>query len=95
MQANREAMKAVADKGERIYAETIEPLIDFERERGNFIVIDVDSGDYEIDKRDAEASRRLRERRPHGNLYGLRVGFAAAYRMGGRLRMRDDDHRQG
>ena len=60
MQVNREAMRAVADKGERIYAETIKPLIDFERERGKFVVIDVDSGDYEIDKRDAEASRRLR-----------------------------------
>jgi hypothetical protein len=50
---------------------------------GHFLIVDILSGDYEIDEEDLAASNRLLARRPNGVLYGLRIGYPAAYRLGG------------
>lgn len=81
MSVDQNAAKAIADKGEKIYEETIKPSINFEQEKGKFVVIDVNTGDYEIDKRDVTATRRLRERHPEAFTYAVRVGRPTAYRM--------------
>ena len=83
MPIDQEAAKLNAIKGEKIYAETIKPHIDLEKEKGNFVVIDVNSGDYEIDRRDAAATRRLFDRRPNAVTYAVRVGHRTAYKMVG------------
>ena len=91
MTIDQNAAKAITAKGKKIYEDAIKPLIDVEREKGKFVVIDVDTGDYEIDKRDIVATNRLLERRPGAMTYGVRVGFLAAYRMGGRNWLPDND----
>ena len=83
MAIDQTAAKLIADKGEKIYAETINPHIDLDAERGKFVVIDVNSGDYEIDKRDAAATRRLIDRHPNAVTYAVKVGRPTAYRMTG------------
>ncbi len=83
MSSNSDWAEKVAVRGEAIYQEYIEPLVN-PLHYGKFVVIDIETGDYEIDKRDAVATRRLRERRPEAITYGVRVGFLTAYRMGGR-----------
>jgi hypothetical protein len=80
---DQKAAKAIADRGEKIYAENIKPHIDIEKEKGKFVVIDVDTGDYEIDRRDAAATRRLVDRHPDAVTYAVRIGRPTAYRMGG------------
>jgi len=72
----------VAEIGERIYRERIREIVWPEQE-GKFLVMDIDSGDYEIDEKDIRASLRLHERRPEGILYGVRIGSDTAYRIGG------------
>src|SRR4051794_28141876 len=52
---------------------------------GREIVIDVESGDYEIDACGLAASQRLMARRPGAPLYGVRVGYNAVYAIGGVL----------
>ncbi len=84
MTLDQKAAKAIADKGQKIFDESIKPTIDLEEERGKFVVIDVETGDYEVDKRGLEASRRLRRRNPGAVTYRVRIGFTAALRMGGR-----------
>jgi hypothetical protein len=42
---------------------------------GKMIILDVSTGDYEIDEEGIEAARRLRLRHPEGTLYGLRIGY--------------------
>ena len=64
--------------GETIYEERIRTRIG-PVEKGTFVVIDVESGDYEVDARDARATRRLLKRRPDAVTYGARVGHRAAY----------------
>jgi hypothetical protein len=70
--------------GQRIYREQIEPTLSAD-DKGRFVVIDVDSGDYEIADRDIEATMELMKRRQPGRFYGLRVGYNAAYRLGTRF----------
>ena len=70
----------IAVRGEALYQEHIKPVVD-PLHYGKFVVIDIETGDYEIAKRDAVASRKLRERQPGATTYGVRVGFPTAYRM--------------
>ena len=73
----------VCDRGEKIYADQIKVLVE-PKENGKFIVIDIESGDYEVHEKMFTASRQLRERRPDCVGYGGRVGYDAAYHIGGR-----------
>jgi hypothetical protein len=72
----------VVSRGEAIYAQSIrhqvEPTL-----RGKFLVMDIESGDYEVDEEDLQASERLLARRPQAVVYGLRIGHPAAFRIGG------------
>ncbi len=90
MSIDQESLKAIAEKGEKIYLEAIKPHIDLEQERGNFVVIEVETGDYEIDRRDAVATRRLLDRHPEAVTYAVRVGRPTAYRMTGMKVVRPD-----
>ena len=71
----------IAARGEAIYRERIAPHVTSAR-KGWFVVIDVESGDYEIGEQDAVATRRLLQRRPSAVTYGVRVGHRAAYSHG-------------
>ena len=59
----------IGRKGEALYQEKIKPVVD-PLHYGKFVVIDVETGDYEIDKRDIVATDRLLERRPGAMTYG-------------------------
>ena len=71
-----------AEFAETIYREKIRPTLT-EADIGKLVVIDVNSGEYEIDENDAEASRRLHERLPDAFGYCIRVGYSAVYFFGG------------
>ena len=73
----------ISERAKKIYAEQIKALVEPE-ENGKFIVIDIESGDYEIHEKGLVASRRLRERRPDSVGFGGRVGYETAYHIGGR-----------
>ena len=72
----------VSTRGEAIYREKIRHLVE-PQEHGKFVVIDIETGDYELDTNDATATRRLQQRRSEAVIYGLRVGYRAAYSIGG------------
>lgn len=76
----------IAARGTKIYEDKIRSKVEQDH-HGEFVIIDIDSGDYELDPKDIEASTRLKARRPEAIMFGLRVGFAAAYRLGGRFRV--------
>jgi hypothetical protein len=44
-------------------------------------VLDVEIGEYEIDRNDLAALKRLRAKRPGSPLFVLRIGYSSAYRM--------------
>ena len=47
------------------------------------MVVDIETGDYEIDADDLAATKRALAKRPDAVLYGLRIGYPTAYRLGG------------
>ena len=49
--------------------------------KGDFAVVDVRSGEYEIDSSDAAATKRLMARKPDAVTYSIRIGYPSAYRM--------------
>ena len=51
---------------------------------GRMVVIDVNTGDYEIDD-DLTATLKLRKRNPGAITWGERVGYPAPYRMSSRI----------
>lgn len=50
---------------------------------GKIIMIDADSGDYEIDDVGIAASERLRQRHPNAVFCALRIGYEAVDGFGG------------
>jgi len=55
--------------------------------KGEFLAMDIETGDYEIDREDIAAIKRIKTRRPDAVLYILRVGHPTAYRLGGGFRV--------
>lgn len=74
----------VESQGEAIYEQQIRAIVEVEN-KGRFLVIDIETGEYEIDEDDLIATKHLLARQPNAILYGLRVGYPSAYRLGGRF----------
>ncbi len=74
--------------GDEIYERDIRGLVE-PKYVGKFLVLDVLSGDYEIDDDDFEASRRSEAKHPDGVRYLIRIGYDAAFSFGGALRPRE------
>jgi hypothetical protein len=68
----------IGERGVRIYEsklrETLEPKFN-----GQFVAIDVDTGDYEISGEAADASDQLWERCPDAQILIERIGYPAAF----------------
>ena len=75
--------------GRAIYREKIRPLV-HPQHKGKLLVIDLETGDYEMDYSSAQARDRLEERNPECFTYTVRVGFRAAFHFGG-SRTPDDE----
>jgi hypothetical protein len=70
----------VARSGEEIYERDFRSNVESEH-RGKFLVIDIESGHYEIDRNALEATHRVMARQPHGERYLLRVGSPAPFQI--------------
>ena len=81
MSTEKYTIDEVCDRGDQIYEEQIKHLVEPEH-NGKFIVIDIESGDYEMDEEHPAASKRMRERRPQSVRYAGRIGEDATYHIG-------------
>ena len=68
--------------GDAIYDQQIRSTRQPE-DRGKFVAIDVDTGEYEMDEDDYKAVMGLRARMPAADSWLVRVGYAATCRIGG------------
>ena len=81
MATEKYTIDEVCDRGEQIYEEQIKHLVEPDH-NGKFIVIDIESEDYEIAENMLIAEDRLKGRRPEAVGFGARVGHNSAYDMG-------------
>ncbi len=73
----------IARRGQDIYDRDIRPKVENEH-HGKFLVVDVDTGDFEVDTDELKAIQRATARHPDGARYILRVGYPATHRLGAR-----------
>ena len=73
----------IVERGTLIYEQRLRALLE-PAHIGKYVVIDVETGDYEVDADHMAASDRAAARRPDAVLYATRVGSRTIARMGGR-----------
>ena len=72
-----------ARRGDEIYDRDISPHVG-PTDEGKFVVIDIETGEYEVDQDELAASDRLLARRLNAQMWTRRVGFRCARRFGPR-----------
>ena len=73
------------DLAHAIYTQRLKATVETPENIGKIISIDTLSGEYEIDADHLTAARRLRDRLPNAESFGLRIGYKAVYAIGGIL----------
>lgn len=81
----RYSKEEFARRGDEIYGRDIRPHLTANDE-GKFVVIDIESGAYEIDPDEIAASDRLLARHPNAQIWLVRVGSRYVRRFGPRDR---------
>jgi hypothetical protein len=76
-------LSELARLGTELFEQRIQPTLGPE-EKGKFVAIDVDTGEFEIDPDDYTAVMRLRGRIPAAEIWLACAGYPTTYRMGWR-----------
>ncbi len=71
----------IVRQGQRLYDQRIRHEVDAANQ-GKFLVLDIETGEYEISASDLKAMQRVRSANPDAALYVIRIGFPTAYRLG-------------
>lgn len=79
----RYSQEEFARRGDEIYERHIRPHVEAGNE-GKFVVIDIETGAYEIDADELVASDRLLARYPEAQVWLKRIGSRYARRFGAR-----------
>ena len=74
----------VVQLGREIYEREVRAQVETSH-GGEFVVVDVTTGAWEVDEDDVAASERVLTKNSEAVLYFARVGRRAAYRLGHRL----------
>ena len=75
--------KLTAEQGEAYYQSVLKAELEVPENIGKFLVLDVETGNYEMDKNSTAAIMRAMNRWPNTVFYIHRIGFDAAYELGG------------
>jgi hypothetical protein len=77
----RYTKEEIAARGRAIYDQQIRPQVEPDQ-TGQFLIIDIETGDYEVDEDEFAASRRAHARHPDGAFFGMRVGYRSSGTLG-------------
>lgn len=81
----RYSKEEFARRGDEIYERDIRSYLKPE-DKGKFVLIDIETGAYEIDTNEIAASDRLLSRNPKAQIWLVRAGSRYAHRFGPRFR---------
>jgi hypothetical protein len=71
----------IVARGKEIYEHLLRAKLE-PQNVGKFLVIDIETGEYEIDEDDLAASKRASRKKPGAPRYGLRIGFPTSGTIG-------------
>jgi hypothetical protein len=83
----RYTAEEIVRRGEEIYQRDLRVQVEAQH-RGKFLVLDIETGSYEIDPDEVAALDRAMGKNPDGARYILRIGYPTAHRIGGHFRAR-------
>lgn len=83
MQAILLSREEVARRAKQLYESSIRQNVELEENIGKMVIIDIETGDYEVDETGLKASRRLRKKYPNARLFGIRIGYNVAVSFSG------------
>jgi hypothetical protein len=83
MQAILLSREEVAQGAKHLYESVIREKVETEENIGKMVIIDIETGDYEIDKTGLQSSRNLSKKHPNARLFGIRIGYNVAISLGG------------
>ena len=73
----------IVTRGKEIYERQLRDKLE-PQNKGKFLVIDVETGEYEMDADDLVASLRAYDRKPEGVRFGMRIGYRTSGTLGGK-----------
>ena len=73
----------VALRAKQLYESRIRQEVEVEESIGKMVIIDIETGDYEVDQTGLQASRNLSKKHPNARLFGIRIGYNVAVSLGG------------
>jgi hypothetical protein len=82
MAGTQYTLEEIGDIAEAIYRREIRDKV-MPQHKGKFLILDIKSGDYEVNEDDLKAEEALRARRPDGVFFEFRIGYRSAYKFGG------------
>ena len=85
MQHPRYSSEEIVRRGQQLYDEHIRAEVEPEH-TGKFLVVDIETGEYEIDRESLPAFQRALAKHPGAALFLVRIGYPTAVRLGGKFR---------
>jgi hypothetical protein len=79
----RYAKGEIARIGEEMYQREIRAKVETDDNIGKVLVLDIETGEYEIDEENLVAAKRLKAKNPDAALYAMRIGYPALEKIGG------------
>jgi hypothetical protein len=83
MRHSRYSTEEIATRGREIYEKRLRDKLEPDN-IGKFLVIDIETGEYEMDEDDLAASMRAYEKKPDGARFGMRIGYRSSGSIGGK-----------
>jgi hypothetical protein len=81
MPVQRYPKEVIVQRGDELFEQTIRSQI-AGRPDMDFVVIDIETGDFEVGPVEIEATGRLWDRHPEAQIFTRRVGSRSAHRIG-------------
>jgi hypothetical protein len=71
----------IVKRGKELYERDIRSKVE-EGNKGKILMIDIETGEYEIDDNPLDAAERARARHPDAALFAMRIGYPTMGRLG-------------
>ncbi len=67
----------------QLYESNIRPKVESEENIGKMVIIDITTGNYEVDRNGLQAAEKLSKKNQNTRLFGIRIGYNVAASLGG------------
>jgi hypothetical protein len=75
----------VGRRARELYENSIRQQVETEENIGKMVIINVENGEYAVDKLGIESAHLLRQNNPYARLFGFRIGYKVAVSFTGEM----------